>query len=64
MSNSNFKIIYTLKLHVALQQMGFQYQTEMRNPKYPMYNCWVYEATPAFLDALTRLTSGGQAHDK
>jgi hypothetical protein len=33
MSNSKVKIIYSLRIHIALQQMGFQCQTEMKNPQ-------------------------------
>lgn len=35
--------------------MGFQYITEMRNPKDVRYSCWVYEATPEFLEAFDKL---------
>lgn len=35
--------------------MGFQYVTEMRNPKDVRYSCWVYEATPEFLKAFDEL---------
>ena len=55
MSNVNVKIVYSLKLHIALMQMGFQYVTEMRNPKDVRYSCWVYEATPEFLEAFDEL---------
>ena len=58
MSNSNVKIIYSLKLHIALMQQGFNYVTEMRNPKDMRYSCWVYEATPEFLEAFDRLLKG------
>ena len=55
MSNLNVKIIYSLKLHIALRQLGFKYVTEMRNPKDMRYSCWVYEATPEFLEAFDKL---------
>ena len=57
MSNPNVKIIYSLKLHIALQSKGFICLTEMKNPQNPRYNCWVYSATPELLaafDALVR----------
>jgi hypothetical protein len=48
MSKSNIKIIYSLRIHIELQRMGFTYITEMKNPKNPRFNCWVYEETPEF----------------
>ena len=51
MPNQNaIKVIYSLRKHIALQQMGFVYLTEMKNPNNPRLNCWVYEATPEFLE--------------
>ena len=55
MSNLNVKIVYSLKLHIALMKQGFQYVTEMRNPKDVRYSCWVYEASPEFLEAFDNL---------
>ena len=40
MSNQNVKIIYSLKMHIALQAQGFVYLTEMKNPNNPRFNCW------------------------
>lgn len=51
MSNQNVKIIYSLKLNIALQKRGFVYLMEMKNPHNPCFNCWVYAATPDFLAA-------------
>lgn len=35
--------------------MGFSFLVEMKNPKNPNLNCWVYEATPDFLNAFEAL---------
>lgn len=51
----NCKIIYSLKLHIALQQRGFRPETEMKNPTNTKYNCWVYKITPEFQIALDEL---------
>ena len=51
MSKQNFKIIYSLRIHLKLQEMGFKYLTEMKNPQNMRFNCWVYEATPQLLEA-------------
>lgn len=59
MSNQNVKIIYSLKLHIALQKRGFICLTEMKNPHNPQYNCWVYAATPELLTAFDALLKGG-----
>lgn len=55
MSNTKYKIIYSLKLHIALQQQGFKSQMEMKNPYNPRLNCWVYEETPEFAQAYDSL---------
>ena len=55
MSNPKVKIIYSLRIHIALQQQGFKYITEMRNPQHPHWNCWVYIETPELLDSLEDL---------
>lgn len=59
MSNQNVKVIYSLKIHIALQQQGFAYLTEMKNPNNPNFNCWVYEATPALISAFDALLREG-----
>lgn len=57
--NIQVKIIYSLRIHLALQQKGFHYLTEMRNPVHNQWNCWVYEATPELLEAFDRLIVEG-----
>ena len=58
MSNTNFKIVYSLRMHLLLQQQGFVYLTEMKNPKNPNFMCWVYERTPQFQDAFDKIVGG------
>ena len=55
MPNTKVKIIYSLRIHIALQQQGFAHITEMKNPQNPHLNCWVYAASPDFLAALEAL---------
>ena len=55
MSKSNVKIIYSLKVHLKLHSMGFEYLSEMKNPRFPQYNCWVYENTESLKLALGAL---------
>lgn len=60
MQNQKVKIVYSLKIHIILQQMGFVYLTEMKNPNNSRLNCWVYEETPEFLKAFNTLVEGGR----
>ena len=55
MPNQNVKIVYSLRIHIALQQQGFTYITEMKNPQNPHLNCWVYAITPDFTSAFDAL---------
>ena len=55
MPNTKTKIVYSLRIHVALQQLGFAHITEMKNPQNPHLNCWVYAVTPDFLAAFEAL---------
>ena len=59
MLNSKIKIIYSLRVHIALQQLGFAHMTEMKNPKHPHLNCWVYAVTPDLLASLEALIGEG-----
>lgn len=59
MQNSNIKVIYSLRIHVALQQMGINYLTEMKNPKNAQLNCWVYEDNANLRNALDSLMQKG-----
>lgn len=58
MSNVKMKIVYSLQLHIALQNLGFEAIAEMKNPKHPNFNCWVYEGTEDFLCAFDELIRG------
>jgi hypothetical protein len=62
-TNINTKIIYSLRVHVLLQQQGFQYLVEMRNPFKPQLNCWVYEETPDLLTALDAILGEENGND-
>lgn len=61
MLNQKLKIIYSLRIHTALQAQGFAYVTEMKNPKNPNYTCWVYPESPALLTAFNALVGGEAA---
>jgi len=59
MQSSNVKVIYSLRLHVALAQMGIYHLTEMKNPKNSRLNCWVYENNEELKNALDTLMIRG-----
>lgn len=63
MPNQKVKIVYSLRIHVALQQLGFAHITEMKNPQNPHLNCWVYAATPDFTTAFEALMGEVRAND-
>ena len=63
MSNQNLKVVYSLKMHIALQNKGFQYLTEMKNPNNTKFNCWVYAATPEFLEAFDNFIKGASKNE-
>lgn len=54
------QLVFSLKVHTALTLAGFKYIEMMPNPRYPQFNCWVYEATPAFMKLFEELTGGSQ----
>lgn len=60
MLNVKYKIIYSLQIHIKLQSLGFVYITEMKNPKNPKYNCWVYEESEELLEAFDALLKKGE----
>lgn len=55
MPNSKIKIIYSLRVHIALQKRGFTPIMEMKNPQVNYLNCWVYEQSPEFIHALNAI---------
>ena len=63
MPNQKVKIVYSLRIHVALQQKGFVHITEMKNPQNPHLNCGVYAVTPDFTAAFEALMGEVRADD-
>lgn len=52
------KVIYSLRIYAQLVKAGFQPITIMPNPKDSKYNCWIFEATPQFLEEFDKVVSG------
>lgn len=53
------RIIYSLRVHLALQQAGFKAKLQMQNPNKPEFACWVYDWSEAFQLALDAIMEGG-----
>lgn len=58
--NCQYKVIYSLKIHLRLMQMGFKPLMSMpnTNPGKEKFLCWVYEATDELLAAFDSLVRG------
>lgn len=54
------KIIYSLKVMIALVEKGHIPISTMTNPKYPQYNCWVFQVTDQFQSDLDQILGGRQ----
>lgn len=63
MSNQKLKIIYSLRIHTLLQAQGFEYITEMKNPKNAEFTCWVYPESSELLAAFDAALKGGPHDD-
>lgn len=59
MSKSKIKIVYSLKIHLELQKRNIPYILEMKNPRQPNFNCWVYDLTPQFQKAFDEILEKG-----
>lgn len=53
------KIIYSLKVMLALVERGFIPVAQMPNPRFPQYNCWVFEDTEEFEKVLSEVLTNG-----
>ena len=50
-----FKRVYSLRIKQELKKLGFEPVTEADNIQKPGFKCWVYEASPAFLEAFENI---------
>lgn len=53
------KVIYSMRVMLALVNKGFKPKSVMPNPRDPQYNCWIYELTPELQEALDEIFGGG-----
>ena len=54
-TNADIQVIYSFRIKTLLGLRGFQPISETENPKDSRYKCWVFEASPAFLEAFIEL---------
>lgn len=52
------QIIYSMKVMLRLVELGFYPVWKMPNPRFPQYECWVFDLTPEFQCALATLLGG------
>lgn len=55
----NIKVVYSLRVKNLLTLMGFSYLQEVDNPQKEGFKCWIYEASPAFIEAFDAILKGG-----
>ena len=54
---SNFKRVYTLRIKQELKKLGFEPVLETENINKPGYKTWLYEASPAFIEAFEKIAN-------
>ena len=57
---TNLKTVYSLRVRNILAVQGFKYLEEVDNPRIPGFKCWLYEATPEFLEMYDRILTEDQ----
>jgi hypothetical protein len=59
-AKANVKVVYSLKIHLQLQERNIPYLLEMKNPSRPNFNCWVYELNSQFQKAFDEILNEGE----
>ena len=52
------QIIYSARVMTQLVELGFMPKETMKNPKYPQYDCWIFENTKEFQGVLPKVLGG------
>lgn len=55
MQKTKTKVVYSFRIKNLLELKGFKPILETDNPRYNGYKCWLFEATPAFLQAFVEV---------
>ena len=51
---TKYKRVYALRIKEKLKELGFEPILETDNVQKPGFKCWLYEASPAFLEAFKK----------
>ena len=57
-----YKRVYSLRINQELKKLGFEPIIEADNINKPGFKCWVYEVSPAFLQAFIKVAGKGDYH--
>lgn len=57
------KIVYSLRIFLTLQRMGFYPISTTMNPQNNKLMCWIFARTPEFEEALTAAIEGRECKD-
>ena len=57
------KIIYSLRVYLSLQELGFEPIATMPNPNNNNLMCWVFNKTPELLQSLDNIIKGGSFNE-
>ncbi len=57
------KIIYSLRVYLSLQSLGFEPIATMPNPNNNNLMCWVFNKTPEFMKSLNNIIEGGSLNE-
>ena len=57
------KIIYSLRVYLSLQELGFEPIATMPNPNNNSLMCWVFNKTPELLQSLDNIIKGGSLNE-
>ena len=57
-----YRIVYSLRIKIGLQKLGFESEAEMDNVYKPPFKCWLYLNTPEFAEAFSRLIEEGKSN--
>ena len=58
--SSKTKVVYSLRVRIALHKAGIEPLIEMDNPYKPGLRCWVYEETEKFVTTFSQILTGGK----
>lgn len=58
------KIVYSLRIMEQLVERGFIPISMMPNPKYPQFNCWIFENTNELNEAFASIVQEANDNER